>query len=477
MDKTFEKLNSNNQRILSNEEFKTEIESSIKSGFADKALVIFSAFIKSNAIKWLAGLVPSSCDVTIIGRWQPNDLLTKSSDLEVYKLCKEKEWKFGILRNLHSKIFLFGSDKVLIGSANLTVSGLSLAGTGNLEMGTQITPSELDIQRIEEIVSKVTWINDGIFNLLSSELELASENKVAADSIQWSKELKELLEPAVDKLWVDDLFYTTPTEFINPDNSDLEEVKHDLALLGLEHIEESDKALGLYQSKFYKWFKKKLITSPEEEFTSFGWLTAQLHNSLLDEPPPNRGGIKFFVGNFHSWVEVFAKEILIETHNHTSSYSLAVAGYTNYERKEPKGIKWEEESDSWRSSRDGDEVVKIIDFSCFKENSTGVPHRVCHFFGVKPKEEVELNLSLENKNQTFSAKIFTVKTGQMKLKWNYELTTLLREKLPEWEDIKPKQKPNLENGYIHFKKTSLKNRYIIDITPSSVLIFTGEPPL
>ncbi len=136
-------------KILTNEEFKTEIESSIKSGFADKTLVIFSAFIKSNAIKWLAGLVPSSCDVTIIGRWQPNDLLTKSSDLEVYKLCKEKEWKFGILSNLHSKIFLFGSNKVLIGSANLTVSGLSLAGTGNLEMGTQITPSELDIQRIE----------------------------------------------------------------------------------------------------------------------------------------------------------------------------------------------------------------------------------------------------------------------------------------------------------------------------------------
>ena len=124
------------------------------------------------------------------------------------------------------------------------------------------------------------------------------------------------------------------------------------------------------------------------------------------------------------------------------------------------------------------EISKMyIDFTCFKENSTVVPHRICHFFGIKPKEEVELNLSLENENQAFSAKIFRVKTGQMKLKWSHEFTNLLKEEIPEWEDIKPKQRQG--NGRIHFKKTSLKNRYIINFGPSHSLSGTlpREPDL
>jgi hypothetical protein len=77
----------------------------------------------------------------------------------------------------------------------------------------------------------------------------------------------------------------------------------------------------LTKTRFYKWFLDNL-RSDYDGYKNFGWFTEQLHNAVLDEPPPYRSDIKDYLSNLISWVKHFEiAEIEIEKFNHTEEYS------------------------------------------------------------------------------------------------------------------------------------------------------------
>ena len=199
------------KKILTSEEFRAEAEASMLS--TKDAIVIFSGFIKSSAVYWLKEHVNDSVNVTLVGRFSASDLIKGASDLEVYSICKEHGWKVGILNNLHSKVFIFDSEHLMLGSANLTMRGLSLQGYGNLELGTKLVPSDEDLKRIESMQEDVVWIDDDLYEAMQKEIDSFDIEENEQDTFSWSRDLINKLQPSDPHLWVKDLFHSNPKDF------------------------------------------------------------------------------------------------------------------------------------------------------------------------------------------------------------------------------------------------------------------------
>ena len=314
-------LKHKNQQIFSNRDFQELIVRSANE--AKQSLTVFSAYIKLNAIEWLAEHVGNIPKIKIIARWSPQDLAFKASDIEVYSFCVQQGWEFGIDNALHSKAFIFDSQTVLLGSANLTDRGLSLSRDGNLEMGTVITPTIADLNRLKLLQQNVTWLDDSIFQSIAAELEALEVEKPKTPS--WSSGLIEKLNPKVEYLWISELLHSPPQAFqwLNLDDPDQ---LHDYELLGLniDSFGDQDTVKNAFlTSRLYRWFKSQLRSEKDNQYTNFGWLSATLHNALLDKPPPKRSGVKEYVADFVAWLEFYAvDEIEITQHDRTKSFLL-----------------------------------------------------------------------------------------------------------------------------------------------------------
>ena len=355
--------------ILTSEEFKAKAE--LLMSQTKESVNIFSGFIKSSAVYWLKDNINDSIEVTLVGRFSASDLIKGASDLDVYKICKEQGWKVGILNNLHSKVFIFDSEHLMLGSANLTMRGLSLEGYGNIELGTKLAPSRDDLERINNLQEDVIWIDDELYIAMKSEINSFDSENNKQDSFNWSSDLINKLKPQDPHLWVKDLFHTHPLHFVesiedwmsdledsySKENQDFDstdfahikplqdqEIMNDINLLrvssteimgmlpgnigpfrkNLVHIEpefwdEYEKGESILpnlfqQTKIFKWLLNLLIENKDHTHKNFGWVTSHLHDALIDDPAPSRGGVKFFVDNLFKWIEAFADDVIETTH-------------------------------------------------------------------------------------------------------------------------------------------------------------------
>ena len=94
-------------------------------------IILYVPFIK---IKILAKLVENiSNQIIIITTWNTNDLITGSSDLELYRWCKENGNFLYVHNKIHLKIYSVNLDSAIITSANISHKGLE--DDGNYEIG------------------------------------------------------------------------------------------------------------------------------------------------------------------------------------------------------------------------------------------------------------------------------------------------------------------------------------------------------
>ena len=120
--------------LLGTEAFRNLLSESLKK--AEKNVIILSAYITSTGIKWLIEqLKEKSIECTIITRCNEIDLAQGSTDIECYKLIKEKKWSLKILKDLHAKVILIDHKDLFLGSPNLTGAGMNLVPASNKEIG------------------------------------------------------------------------------------------------------------------------------------------------------------------------------------------------------------------------------------------------------------------------------------------------------------------------------------------------------
>jgi hypothetical protein len=90
--------------------------------------------------------------VEIITRFNLNDFRSGVSNLQALKHLIERGASIQGIRNLHSKVYIFGNSSAIIGSANLT----SMAFYNNYEFGMRVS-NELHVQ---ECINYFNWLKE-----------------------------------------------------------------------------------------------------------------------------------------------------------------------------------------------------------------------------------------------------------------------------------------------------------------------------
>ena len=303
--------------LLLSKEFYKDLTDSLER--SKEAVVIFSAFVKENALLALSEYIDKSIDVYVIARFQKRDIVVGATDLVIYEICKKNGWKLGIDLNLHGKLFMFDYKKILLGSANLTTRGMSINMLGNLEFGVSIRPTDIDILKIEDLLKKIVWINDELYEKLKKEIvDITKEEKI--EDLNWSHTVQQELYIKVDYLWVNDLPYTDPRSLLTLDMNNNDHM-HDYYMysLDIDTLNEAALKSSFMRSRAFLWVKEILS---DGESANFGKITSLLHDALLDDPKPYRKSVKEFVARLFQWVEFVCDDIRVVQYEKTKSMAL-----------------------------------------------------------------------------------------------------------------------------------------------------------
>lgn len=96
-------------------------------------VVLVAPYIKVPALQRILGMTASDAKILCVSRWTTNDILSGSTDIETRRVVIERGGDFRMHPRLHGKYYRFGKS-VLIGSANITETGLGFGGQGNYEI-------------------------------------------------------------------------------------------------------------------------------------------------------------------------------------------------------------------------------------------------------------------------------------------------------------------------------------------------------
>lgn len=140
-------------KILKKEEILPKLEKIFVE--TEKDLKIVSAWIKGDILKQLLNLVKEDVNIQIIIRASSYEDL-KITDPEVFKIIKEKKGKIYLNPNLHSKFIISDNKKAVIGSANITNSGLLI--DGNIETAVY-TSEESKIKELLNIFEDIKSVS------------------------------------------------------------------------------------------------------------------------------------------------------------------------------------------------------------------------------------------------------------------------------------------------------------------------------
>lgn len=110
-----------------------------RCGSAHSVLVV-APYIKADLLSALMDSLLPGASVECVTRWTPLDIRMGASDLECREIVIRRGGSFRLHNSLHAKYYRF-DEHVLVGSANLTASGLSHPHKGNFEILCEPAPS------------------------------------------------------------------------------------------------------------------------------------------------------------------------------------------------------------------------------------------------------------------------------------------------------------------------------------------------
>ena len=207
-------------------------------------------YIKAVALNKVLDLVDIGASLVCITRWTPTDILVGASDLKCRPIIVERGGTFRLHTRLHAKYYRCDS-RVLVGSANLTASGLSYSSVGNLEIlcepGPQFDSRAFERQLLEESreVSDTEFACWNAIDVVDSPHAMPAEGSFGAEGDNWKP-----LTRAPEHLW---MTYNGQAGGIASDD------ERRLALVDLESLLVPE---GLSREVFNNWVAAHLLASP-----------------------------------------------------------------------------------------------------------------------------------------------------------------------------------------------------------------------
>jgi len=139
-------------------------------------VTIVAPFIKRGALQSLLKAIPSTTFVRCVTRWLPHEIAAGVSDPEIVADLQEHgSYSLTLVDKLHAKLYIAG-DRCLVGSANVTVSGLGDSDDSNIEV---LVSAMIDNPGVQATLAAI------------SESERAATQEIA----EWTRLLAGSIEP------------------------------------------------------------------------------------------------------------------------------------------------------------------------------------------------------------------------------------------------------------------------------------------
>lgn len=261
-------------------------------------LLIIAPFISIDAIQSILG---DRKNVVVVTSWRKDHLLSGASTIELYPLCKKRNWKLFVNSRIHAKIYSQSYNSCYIGSANCTNNAL-FSNNGNIE--SMMFVSHLGLQErleLKEIILKSFLVDDHNYLKVKNwydNIEVSSNHQEEEISYERPFLLNDL--PATNN--PDEIFH-----YINTTESDGHcdhAIEHDIVwyLGGVDYKNYNDFIETIRASFLDNPFIEKIIEQITSSGISFGAMTEFIHNNCSDVPSPYRKDVKIAVQNLFSWL-------------------------------------------------------------------------------------------------------------------------------------------------------------------------------
>lgn len=312
-------------QILGTDAYRTALSDSIVH--SRDSVVLVSAYLTIEGINWILEKLPKNVSCRVLSRWNCSDLVSGASDIEVFEKLKSRHYKLYFLLDLHAKVIIIDEKQLFLGSANITNSGLKLVPGGNREIGTILTPDEQDLALIDVLFDEAVLIDQDIYEAFCAEVQrLKDSSEKQPPQPTWSSDLLKKLRKPPQRLWIaETLWCNSPDDLIRNFKQNDSEVIHDLALLGLNiqhEINEKILRQSFLESRVWQWLRYKLQSTQNQEMY-YGQLSAELHNSFLDDPKPYRKDVKGLLTNLLNWSTNLCRDFVsVDRPNHSQRVRL-----------------------------------------------------------------------------------------------------------------------------------------------------------
>ncbi len=291
--------------------FESPLFSSIKNyleGSNDQIIYFFVPYIKTNVLARLIENLKNK--IIIVTDLSPKNLLSQSSELELYPFCVKNRITLYTHENIHLKVYSINLESGIIASGNISNSGLF--PNGNLEIGTLIEKfSSKDRLYLEKIRNTATFVDDEIYGQLKKWyneqiIEKRKETKFE-DVVTVSKKDHFLISALPMTKNVEDVVDGYEKINLGLEPSEDAEINaciyHDLANYNIDS--------GLLREEFLKKMKNQFFTHPFirkiDEFINpeayFGSIKEWIQKNCTDVPVPSRRELTENVQVLYDWFE------------------------------------------------------------------------------------------------------------------------------------------------------------------------------
>lgn len=301
--------------LLTTSETKNKIAEQVR--LATEQLHIISAFCKKSALEFIESNIQKNLsEKKILVRFLLSDIINGVTDFELYEYCKANGWKMYIRFDLHAKTYVFDRKRLVLGSANLTNNGLGLNYGGNYELSYFADIELGDLKKIDSLFDNAILMTDELYESMKLDYQASKDYKSDSKPLKWDISIEKQFNPVIDALFT----YDFPS-VAEPDFNDVSCFE----FLELNCIPTKDELKEIFRwSKAFLWLYN-YVSNASDKTRYFGAITAELHNTLINDPRPYRKEVKDLLANLLKWIQILEiEEICIDTPNYSQRVTINI---------------------------------------------------------------------------------------------------------------------------------------------------------
>lgn len=269
-------------------------------------LLIFCPYIKINTLKSL--FEDKNNIKSVYVRWEPKDLISGSSDLEIYPFLKEREIHLFRNSRIHLKAYLDDYCRCFLTTANISSRALNLPphNSYNYEIGTIVENLNFqDRLYFSMIENESMLITDSIYFQIKEQLSNFPKEDLTKDfELKLENPDKAFLISSLPLSENVEILYQIYLEQGEHDKETVNCALHDLALykipFGLNYSDfKNHLSFSFFNQEFVKSFLKNLELNGE---IYFGSAKEWIHKNCEDVPLPRRWEITRNIQILYRWI-------------------------------------------------------------------------------------------------------------------------------------------------------------------------------